>query len=152
MVECYTTTAQERVQEIFGTEATTHKTTQKTLQFGAKLRQDNRDKILKQKRTMAQVTQSEQPVNPEVFTLLDFILTRPTSSTKDVTKALKQLRELLAIQSNWQSFAQIMKTPLIQFLLTQVLSETIKTDVKLEAIYTIQNLALVSASYQKEFE
>ena len=89
-------------------------------------------------------------MNPEVFTLLDFILTTPTS-TKEVTKALKQLRELLAIQSNWQSFAQIMKTPLIQYLLTQILSET-KTDVKLEAIYTIQNLALVSASYQKEFE
>lgn len=99
---------------------------------------------------MAQITQSEQPVNPEVFTLLDFILASPTS-TKEVTKSLKQFRELLGVQSNWQSFAQIMKTPLIQFLLTQMRSES-KTDVKLEAIYTIQNLALVSASYQKEFE
>lgn len=47
---------QEKVKALFGADYSMAKTTQKTLQFQTKLRQDNRDRILKQKRTMALFT------------------------------------------------------------------------------------------------
>lgn len=62
----------------------------------------------------------------------------------------KLFRDQLAIEDNFKHFSNILKTQALD-LINTVLHSNVKTELKLESIYILQNLSLVASNYEAMF-